>query len=51
MHDLPLCYGMKKEDMKLSDKQFRTETKKDWVSKRGALIKFLQSFPLKNSNL
>jgi len=43
---------MKKEEMKLSDKQFTTETKKkDWVSKRSALIKFLQSFPLKSSNL
>ena len=35
--------------MKLSDKQFRTEKKKDWVFKRSALIKFLPSFPLKNS--
>jgi len=42
---------MKKEDMKLSDKQFRTETKKDWVSKRSALIRFLPSLPLKDSNL
>jgi len=43
---------MKKEDTKLSDKQFRTETKKKYlVSKRSALIKFLSSFTLKYSNL
>ena len=51
MHNLPVRYIMKNEDTKLSDKQFKTETKKDWVSKRSALIKFLPSFPLKNSNL
>jgi hypothetical protein len=28
MHNLPVCYSMKKEDMKLRDKQFRRETKK-----------------------
>jgi hypothetical protein len=42
---------MKKEDIKLSDKQSRTETKRDWVSKGSALIRFLPSFPLENSNL
>jgi len=29
MHNRPVCYSMKKEDTKLSDKQFRTETKKN----------------------